>query len=127
MATYVNLFPQDLGVVSLMRAVAPNLPVHGSTQMSITSPEGADFAAQLGVDRVVVGRELSISEIAKVGASLHMVSCQPMVVARSALCQLSSHMPCGPTSVGCLYVMHDSIPCHNQVSCVGSYSLQAGS
>ncbi|MEW5305319.1 MAG: hypothetical protein WDW36_007867 [Sanguina aurantia] len=57
---------QDLGVVSLMRAVAPNLPVHGSTQMSITSPEGADFAAQLGVDRVVVGRELSISEIAKV-------------------------------------------------------------
>jgi collagenase-like PrtC family protease len=36
---------QDLGVVSLLRRVAPSLPVHGSTQMTITSPEGAQFAA----------------------------------------------------------------------------------
>lgn len=40
-----------------------------STQMSITSGQGAEFAAGLGVERVVVGRELSIKEIAKV--SLH--------------------------------------------------------
>ncbi len=40
--------------------------VHGSTQMSITSGEGAEFASTLGVERVVVGRELSIKEIAKV-------------------------------------------------------------
>ena len=57
---------QDLGVVEILRRVAPNLPVHGSTQMTITSPEGADFVAGLGVDRVVVGRELSVREIAKV-------------------------------------------------------------
>ena len=51
----------------LMRALAPSLPVHGSTQMSITSGEGADFAVQLGVQRVVVGRELSVRDIQRVG------------------------------------------------------------
>ena len=49
---------QDVGVVELFRRVAPGLPVHGSTQMTITSAEGAEFARQLGVERVVVGREL---------------------------------------------------------------------
>jgi hypothetical protein len=36
---------QDVGAVSLIRAVAPQLAIHGSTQMSITSAEGAEFAA----------------------------------------------------------------------------------
>ena len=53
-------------MVELMRRVAPGLPVHGSTQMSITSGEGAAWVAGLGVERVVVGRELSVREIAKV-------------------------------------------------------------
>lgn len=52
--------------MELMRRLAPGLPVHGSTQMSITSAQGAQFAAGLGVERVVVGRELSVREIAKV-------------------------------------------------------------
>ena len=39
--------PQDLGVVELLRRAAPGLPIHGSTQMSITSPEGAEFARQV--------------------------------------------------------------------------------
>jgi collagenase-like PrtC family protease len=51
---------QDVGAVALIRRVAPALHIHGSTQMSITSAEGAEFAGRLGVDRVVVGRELSI-------------------------------------------------------------------
>ena len=51
-----------------VRTIAPNLPVHGSTQMTITDAPGARFAAdRLGIDRVVVGRELSIDEIAAVG------------------------------------------------------------
>jgi collagenase-like PrtC family protease len=36
---------QDVGAVSLIRRVAPQLAIHGSTQMSITSAEGAEFAA----------------------------------------------------------------------------------
>ncbi|GAB4816072.1 hypothetical protein N2152v2_003118 [Parachlorella kessleri] len=59
----------DIGVVSLIRRVAPRLPIHGSTQMSITSREGARFAAARGVSRVVVGRELSIGEIARMAAA----------------------------------------------------------
>lgn len=55
---------QDLGVCEVVRRVAPHLPIHGSTQMSITSGEGAEFARKAaGVKRVVVGRELSIKEI----------------------------------------------------------------
>ena len=60
------LIVQDIGLVRLARAVAPNLPVHGSTQMSITDAAGVAFAERLGVRRVVIGRELSIDEIAAV-------------------------------------------------------------
>lgn len=58
-------------MVRLIRRVAPALPIHGSTQMSITSAKGAEFARALGVERVVVGRELSVAEIARVGAESH--------------------------------------------------------
>ena len=57
---------QDVGLVHLVRETAPGLTIHGSTQMSITSPEGAEFARELGCRRVVVGRELSVREIAAV-------------------------------------------------------------
>ncbi|GLI60382.1 hypothetical protein VaNZ11_002388 [Volvox africanus] len=57
---------QDWGVVELMRQVAPGLPVHGSTQMSVTSAEGAAWVSELGVERVVVARELSVREISKI-------------------------------------------------------------
>jgi collagenase-like PrtC family protease len=57
---------QDVGLVNLIRKTAPGLAIHGSTQMSITSPEGAEFARELGCKRVVVGRELSVREIAAV-------------------------------------------------------------
>jgi len=56
---------QDLGLVRLARAVAPRLEIHASTQMTITSPEGVHFARTIGVDRVVVARELSLRELAK--------------------------------------------------------------
>eukprot|EP00959_Pyramimonas_sp_CCMP1952_P102595 2146102-Pyramimonas_sp.AAC.1 len=60
---------QDLGVVEVIRNVAPNLPIHGSTQMTITSAEGVEFAAKQGVTRVVVGRELSVQEIGKISSA----------------------------------------------------------
>jgi len=60
------LIVQDIGLVRLARAIAPGLSVHGSTQMSITDAAGVAFAQQLGVRRVVIGRELSIDEIAAV-------------------------------------------------------------
>ena len=60
------LIVQDIGVARLARAAAPHLPLHASTQMSITDAEGARFARSLGMRRVVVGRELSIDEIAAI-------------------------------------------------------------
>jgi len=54
---------QDLGVLRMVRQVAPDLPVHASTQMSIHNLEGAKLAASLGVKRVVLARELSGKQI----------------------------------------------------------------
>jgi putative protease len=54
---------QDPAVALLARRVAPALEVHASTQMTVSSPEAAVFAQDLGVVRVVLPRELSVREI----------------------------------------------------------------
>ena len=63
------LIVQDVGVIRLARTIVPDLPIHASTQMTITSPEGAEFARELGVERVVLARELSVREIEKFAAN----------------------------------------------------------
>ena len=60
---------QDLGVLRLIRATCPDLPLHASTQMTLTSAECIQVAEELGVERVVLARELSIREIAKLRKS----------------------------------------------------------
>ncbi len=57
---------QDLGLVRLIRAICPDLEIHASTQMSITSAESLRLAEELGCSRVILARELSLAEIAKV-------------------------------------------------------------
>src|SRR5205823_2436269 len=59
------LIVQDVGLVRLARAAAPEMPLHASTQMTITSPEGAEFARELGIARVVLARELSLRDLEK--------------------------------------------------------------
>jgi putative protease len=54
---------QDIGLAWLSRAVAPNIELHASTQMTITSPEGLEFMNRLGLDRAVLARELSLREL----------------------------------------------------------------
>ena len=54
---------QDLGALACIRRDFPDLPVHASTQMTVTGPEGAELLKSLGVTRVVTARELSLSEI----------------------------------------------------------------
>ncbi len=60
---------QDLGLVSLARERTPDLPIHASTQMTLTSPEGVAFAQRLGVARAILARELSLRELAKFRAA----------------------------------------------------------
>ncbi|WP_435022360.1 DUF3656 domain-containing U32 family peptidase [Tundrisphaera sp. TA3] len=59
---------QDVGLARLIRAITPDLEIHASTQMSITSAEGVRLARELGCTRVILARELSLREIAKVRA-----------------------------------------------------------
>ena len=60
---------QDLGLVRLIRRLAPTLPVHASTQMTLSEPRGIEFVRRLGVERVVLARELSLDEIRKITAA----------------------------------------------------------
>ena len=55
---------QDLGVVRMLRQSFPDLPIHGSTQMTVHSLDGVKLCADLGMTRVVLGRELSRDQIA---------------------------------------------------------------
>jgi len=54
---------QDLGLARMVKALTPGLRLHASTQMTITSPEGLDFAKQLDIDQAVLARELSLREL----------------------------------------------------------------
>jgi putative protease len=63
---------QDIGVARLVRGICPQLPIHASTQMTLTSSQCIDVAASLGIERVVLARELSISEIRKIRAQTAM-------------------------------------------------------
>ena len=54
---------QDLGVLQLLRAQYPDLPVHASTQMTIHNRTGVRFCRETGIRRVVLARECSLAEI----------------------------------------------------------------
>jgi U32 family peptidase len=62
------LIVQDIGVLRLARQIAPELELHASTQTSITSAEGVEFALSQGADRVTLARELSLEEVAAIYA-----------------------------------------------------------
>ena len=57
---------QDFGAARLIRAIAPDFPLHASTQMSITSAEGVAMAQRLGICRVVLARELSLDDLRRI-------------------------------------------------------------
>ena len=62
------LIVQDVGIANLARRIAPDVELHGSTQMSITSAEGVELAQRFGVSRVVLARELSLADIRDIRA-----------------------------------------------------------
>ncbi|MGN7169702.1 DUF3656 domain-containing U32 family peptidase [Paenibacillus cellulositrophicus] len=74
---------QDLGLVKLIREISPDFPIHGSTQMTITSPEAVEFTKPWGMERVVLGRENNLKQIQKIGEQAKL----PMeVFVHGALC-----------------------------------------
>jgi U32 family peptidase len=74
---------QDLGAVGLVKRIAPNLRIHASTQMTCTDAASVEFAASLGADRVVLARELSLDDIARIASA---TSVELEVFVHGALC-----------------------------------------
>lgn len=57
---------QDMGVMEFVKTHFPNLPIHTSTQMTITNVDGARLLKEQGVERVVTAREMSLEEIQRI-------------------------------------------------------------
>jgi U32 family peptidase len=74
---------QDVGIAQLAKKIAPELEVHGSTQMSITSAEGIKLAQRFGVCRVVLARELSIEDVKAIRSH---TDCELEMFVHGALC-----------------------------------------
>jgi putative protease len=60
---------QDVGICKLIRELSPDFAIHASTQMTITSAAGIEFARDLGCNLVVLARECSIAEIEKINSA----------------------------------------------------------
>lgn len=74
---------QDLGLVKMIRELSPDFPIHGSTQMTITSPEAVEFTKPWELERVVLGRENNLKQIKMIGEQAKL----PMeVFVHGALC-----------------------------------------
>ncbi len=77
---------QDVGICRLIRQLSPDFPIHVSTQMTVTSAAGVDFARELGCQLVVLARECSLKEIEKIAATA-IAPCLPLeVFVHGALC-----------------------------------------
>lgn len=63
---------QDIGAARLIRQITPDLPIHASTQMTMTCAETIEVAKELDLERVVLARELSIAEIKKIAAATNV-------------------------------------------------------
>ena len=77
---------QDLGLVRLAREVCPQVEIHASTQMTLTSPEGVAFARRQGISLAVLARELSLRELAKFPTSTDPSGLPLEVFVHGALC-----------------------------------------
>ena len=85
---------QDWGVLTLAQAVTPDLPIHASTQMSLFTSGGACWAERLGMERVVLARELSRDDIANVcrscGAEIEVFVHGALCMCYSGQCTMSA-------------------------------------
>jgi putative protease len=84
---------QDVGLARLAHRMAPGLPLHASTQMTLTEPRGVDWVATLGIERVILGRELSVDDVRRVreqtGLALEVFVHGALCVAYSGQCLTS--------------------------------------
>jgi TrmH family RNA methyltransferase len=79
----------DTGICRLIRQLSPDFPIHGSTQMTVTSAAGVRFARSIGAELVVLARENSIAEIERIQQAQAEAGGSPLpleVFVHGALC-----------------------------------------
>ena len=86
----------DVGIIKLIRDVAPNLDIHVSTQANVTNSYSAKFFQDMGVKRIVLARELSIEEIKKIHEAVPNMELEAFVhgamcISYSGRCLLSNY------------------------------------
>ena len=85
---------QDWGLLTLAREIVPDLPIHASTQMSLFTLGGANEAAALGMERVVLARELCRNDIAEIckgcGAEIEIFGHGALCMCYSGQCEMSA-------------------------------------
>ncbi len=99
-----GLIIQDLGLVDIIRKYYPEIRMHGSTQLAVHTVEGVREMRDLGFERVVLSRELNLSEIAAIRKAcpetelkvfIHGALCYGF----SGLCS-ASYLKCGRSANG---------------------------
>lgn len=78
-----GLIVQDLGLVKAIRQALPDIPIHASTQMSLHNLAGVEAAAEMGLTRAVLARELSLEQIKFITAN---ASIETEIFVHGALC-----------------------------------------
>ena len=86
----------DVGIIKLIRDIAPNLDIHVSTQANVTNSYSVKFFKDLGVKRIVLARELSITEIKKIHEEVPDIELEAFVhgamcISYSGRCLLSNY------------------------------------
>ena len=87
---------QDFGVLRTVRSFFPDLPLHASTQMTVTGPQSASFLAEQGISRVVPAREMTLDELREIheksGLEVEAFIHGALCVCYSGQCLLSSQL-----------------------------------
>ncbi len=91
------LIVQDLGLIRLVREYFPRMKLHGSTLMTVHNSDGVRLQAELGCERVVLSRELTLKEISSIaarrdGIELEIFIHGAMCFSYSGLCLFSSYL-----------------------------------
>ena len=92
-----GLIIQDLGLLQLVRKFFPQIPLHGSTLMTVHNSEGVKFLGERGCERVVLARELTLKEIETIAAKRGKIELEvfihgAMCFSFSGLCLFSSYL-----------------------------------
>ena len=91
------LIVSDPGVYRIVRSINPDIEVHLSTQASVTNYETVKFWKELGIERIVLARELSLKEIRTIKEKVPEMALETFVhgamcISYSGRCLLSNYM-----------------------------------